>query len=176
MKTKKSAATLSMVQAAVIAALYVAINYAQEMLLPSTTTGTVQFRLSEVLCILVVFLPSAIMGVTVGCMLSNLVAIGVLPLDIILGTLATLLAALCGYALRNVKLCKIPLLSMLMPVIFNAVIIGMELEIFYIEGAFTFAGFFVQAGFVALGEFVVCVVLGTPFYLMLSKSRIFKNK
>ena len=94
MKTKQSAATLSMVQAAIIAALYVAVNYAQEMLLPSTTTGTVQFRLSEILCVLVVFLPAAIPGVTVGCLLSNLVVVGVLPLDMILGTLETLIAAI----------------------------------------------------------------------------------
>lgn len=176
MKTKQSAATLSMVQAAVIAALYVAVNYAQEMLLPSTTTGTVQFRLSEILCTLVVFLPAAIPGVTVGCLLSNLIVIGVLPLDMALGTLATLLAAICGYKLRNVKIFSVPILSLLMPVVFNAVIIGLELEIFYIEGAFTMVGFLVQAGFVALGEFVVCVVAGIPFYLMLSKTRIFKSK
>ena len=176
MKTKRSAATLSMVQAAIVAALYVAVNYAQEMLLPSTTTGTVQFRLSEVLCTLVLFIPAAIPGVTIGCLLSNLVAVGVLPLDMVLGTSATLLAAVCSYALRKVHFFAVPVLSLLMPVIYNAVIIGLELEIFYIEGAFTLTGFLIQAGFVALGEFVVCVILGTPFYLMLSKSRIFRTK
>ena len=63
----------------------------------------------------------------------------------------------------------------MMPVIFNAVIIGLELEFFYIEGAFTLMGFLIQAGLVALGEFVVCVVMGIPFYLLLAKSQLLKN-
>lgn len=175
MKRKSTAATLKMVQAAIIAALYVVINYSQELLLPSTTTGVVQFRISELLCTLVLFIPAAIPGVTVGCLLSNIVAVGVLPLDTVLGTSATLLAALCAYRLRNVRVFKVPLPAMLMPVIFNAVIIGLELEIFYIEGGFTLAGFLVQAGFVALGEFVVCVIAGIPFYLLLCKKPLFKN-
>jgi len=49
------------------------------------------------------------------------------------------------------------------------VIIGLELEIFYIEGAFTLGGFLLQAGFVALGEFTVCIILGIPFYFLLRK-------
>lgn len=175
MNKKKSSATISMVQGALIAALYVAINYTQEFILPSTTTGPVQFRLSELLCTFVLFLPAAIPGVTVGCLLSNLIAVGVLPLDIILGTSATLIAAVFAYRLRNLRICKIPFFSLAMPVVFNAVIIGLELEIFYIEGAFTLTGFLIQAGFVALGEFAVCVVLGIPFYLLLSKAPFFKK-
>ncbi|MBR3971682.1 MAG: QueT transporter family protein [Ruminococcus sp.] len=175
MNKKRASATLSLVQGALIAALYVAVNYTQEFILPSTTTGPVQFRLSELLCTFSLFLPAAIPGVTVGCLLSNLVAVGVLPLDIILGTAATLMAAIAAYRLRNLRICKIPLLSLFMPVIFNAVIIGLELEIFYIEGAFTFTGFFLQAGLVALGEFAVCVVLGIPFYLLLSKGHFFNK-
>lgn len=173
-KTKKSA-TLYMVQAAIIAALYVAVNYAQEMILPTSSIGPVQFRVSELLCTLAVFTPAAIPGLTVGCLLSNIVSVGVLPLDMVLGTLATLLAALCAYALRKLKIFSVPVLSLLMPVIFNAVIIGLELEIFYIEGAFTFTSFILQAGFVALGEFGVCIVLGIPFYLVMRKLPMFKG-
>ena len=169
MKKKTQAATLYTVQAAIVAALYVTVNYAQEMIFPTSSIGPIQFRISEVLCTLAVFLPSAIPGLTVGCLLSNIIAVGVLPLDMILGTCATLLAALCAYALRNVRIFSVPLLSLFMPVIFNAVIIGLELEIFYIEGAFTLGGFLLQAGFVALGEFTVCVVLGAPFYYLLKK-------
>lgn len=175
MKKSSKSATLYMVQAAIIAALYVAVNYAQEMILPSSSIGPVQFRVSEVLCTLAVFTPAAIPGLTVGCLLSNLVAVGVLPLDMILGTSATLLAALCAYALKNLKIFSVPLLSLFMPVVFNAVIIGLELEIFYIEGGFTFTGFLLQAGFVALGEFGVCIVLGIPFYLMMKKLPLFKG-
>ena len=175
MKKKQTAATLYMVQAAIIAALYVTVNYAQEMLFPTSTSGPVQFRLSELLCTFAVFIPSAIPGLTVGCLLSNIISVGVLPLDILLGTTATLLAALCAYSLRNLKLFSIPFLSLLMPVIFNAVIIGLEIELFYIEGAFTTGGFMLQAGLVALGEFTVCIALGIPFYLLLRKLPFLKQ-
>ncbi len=173
-KTKKSA-TLYMVQAAIVAALYVAINFAQEMILPTSSISPVQFRVSEVLCTLAVFTPAAIPGLTVGCLLSNIVSVGVLPLDMVLGTLATFLAAVCAYYLRNIKVFSVPVLSLLMPVVFNAVIIGLELEIFYIEGDFTFIGFLFQAATVALGEFGVCIVLGIPFYFMLKKLPMFTN-
>lgn len=175
MNVKKKNAVLYMVQAAVIAALYVVMNYAQEMIIPMSTSGPVQVRLSELLCVLAAFIPAAIPGLTVGCLLSNIVSVGVLPLDMVIGTAATLLAALCAYALRNVKIAKIPVLSLIMPVLFNGVFIGLEIEIFYIEGGFTFSGFALQGGLVALGEFIACVVIGIPFYLVLRKLPIFKN-
>ncbi len=169
MNKNKTAATLYMVQAAIIAALYVTVNYTQELILPTSSMGPVQFRVSELLCTLAVFLPPAIPGLTIGCLLSNIIAVGVLPLDMVLGTSATFLAAVCAYKLKDIRLFSVPFFALMMPVIFNAVIIGLELEIFYIEGAFTFGGFMLQASLVALGEFVVCVVLGTPFYLLLRK-------
>ncbi len=175
MKTNQKSATLYMVQAAIIAALYVAINYAQELVLPSSSIGPVQFRVSEVLCTLAVFTPAAIPGLTIGCLLSNIVAVGVLPLDMVLGTMATFFAALCAYNLKSLKIFSVPFLSLFMPVVFNAVIIGLELEIFYIEGAFTFTGFLLQAGFVALGEFGVCIVLGVPLYFVLRKLPLFSQ-
>ncbi len=177
MKTKsgKKDATLYMVQAAVIGALYVTVNYAQELIVPTSTIGPVQLRLSELLCTLAVFTPAAIPGLTVGCLLSNIVATGVLPLDMVLGTIATLLAAVSAWYLRDVKVFSVPVPALLMPVIFNGVIIGLEIEIFFIEGGFTFIGFLIQAGFVALGEFIVCVMLGIPFYLIVKKLPLFKN-
>ncbi len=176
MKAKNKKATLYTVQAAIIAALYMAVNYAQEMILPTSSTGAVQVRISEVLCTLALFLPSAIPGLTIGCLLSNIIAVGVLPLDMILGTSATFLAALCAYALKNVKIGSLPLLSLMMPVLFNGVIIGLEIEWFFIEGPFTFAGFLMQGGLVALGEVIACVVLGIPFYYLLRKTPIVNSK
>lgn len=169
-------ATLYLVQGAIIATLYVTVNYAQEMFLPFiSTVGPVQFRLSELLCTMAVFTPAAIPGLTVGCLLSNIISLGVLPLDMIIGSLATLLAAICAYAMRNIRLFSVPVPSLFMPVVFNGVLIGLELELFYIEGAFTFAGFCLQAGLVALGELGVCVVLGIPFYLLLRKLPLFRD-
>lgn len=172
-KTKRN--TLFMVQAAVIAGLYIALTYAQELILPTSATGAFQVRISEALCTLVVFTPAAIPGLAVGCFVTNLLTVGVIPTDLILGTLATFLAALAGYYLRNCKVFSTPLLSLLMPVVFNAVIIGLEIEIFYIEGDFTFTGFLLQAGFVGLGELIACVGLGIPLYFVLKKLNVFER-
>lgn len=161
-----------LVQGAMIAALYIALTYSQELLLPGTTSLAVQFRLSEILCLLSVFTPSAIWGLTIGTLISNIMNVGALPLDMILGTLATFLAVATSYCLRNIRWFNLPVLSALMPVLFNAVIIGLEIEIFFIEGAFHFGSFLFQAGLVALGEFGVCVVLGLPFVKLLEHSKL----
>jgi len=173
MKNKKS--TLFMVQGAIIAALYIVLCYAQELILPSSATGAIQVRVAEALSVLVCFTPAAIPGLAVGCFVTNLLTVGVISTDLILGTLATFLACLAGYALRNIKLLKIPVLTLLMPVVFNAIIIGLEIEIFYIEGAFTFTGFLLQSAFVGLGELIACLGLGIPLYLMLDKLNIFNK-
>lgn len=164
---KKS--TLYLVQGAAIAALYVVLTYAQAALLPGSTSMAVQFRLSEILTILAVYTPAAIPGLTIGCAIANIVAFQALPLDIIFGSMATLFAVICMYKLRSVRIANLPVLSALMPVIFNGVIIGLEIEIFFI-GGFIFTDFLLQAGLVALGELGVCVVLGLPFAKILEKS------
>lgn len=166
--------TLYLVQGGVIAALYVTLTYAQEILLPGSTSMAVQFRLSELLTILALFTPAAIPGLTVGCVLANLVCLQALPLDIVLGSFATLLAAICMYKLRNVRIFTLPVLSLLMPAVFNGVIVGLEIEIFYI-GGFSFADFLLQAGLVALGEFGVCFVLGMPFTALLERTGVTKR-
>ena len=172
---KSKTRTLFLVQAALIAALYIVLCYAQELILPSSATGAVQVRIAEALSVLVCFTPAAVAGLSVGCFVTNLLTVGVIPTDLVLGTLATLLACLTGYALRNVKLFNIPMLTLFMPVIFNAVIIGLQIEIFYIEGDFTFWGFLIQAGLVALGELIACVGLGIPLYLVLNKLDVFNK-
>ena len=148
---------------AVIAALYVALTYAQEFIFPNSTSMAVQFRMSEALTMLCVFTPSAIPGLTIGCLLANIVSMGALPVDMIMGTCATFLATVCMYKMRNIRFRGLPLLSALMPAVFNGIIIGLEIEIFFIEGPFNFVSFLTQAGFVALGEFVVLFTLGLLF-------------
>ena len=132
MKNKK---VLFIAQTAGIAAMYAALTYAQNLLLPGTTSAAVQFRVSEALNVLALFTPAAIPGLTLGCVLSNLVNIGAgLPLDMIFGSLATLGATGCMYALRHVKIKDYPLLSLLMPALWNGVIVGWEIEVFFIDG------------------------------------------
>ena len=162
--------THNLVLGSIIAALYVALTYSQEALLPGTTSMAVQFRLSEALTLLAVFTPAAIPGLTVGCVIANLISLSALPVDTLFGSAATLLAALCMYKLRNVTFRGMPLLSAIMPAIFNGIIIGLEIEIFFIEGSFHFSSFIIQCATVALGELVVCLTAG----LMLVK--IIRNK
>ena len=74
------------------------------------------------------------------------------------------------YALRNVRFKGLPLLSALMPAVFNGVIIGLEIEIFFIEGGFHILSFLTQAALVALGELGVCLVIGLPFVYAVQKT------
>ena len=173
MQSKK---TKSMVRVAVIAALYAALTYAQGLLFPGTTTAAVQFRVSEALNVLALFFPEAIAGLTLGCVISNLYSIGQgLPLDMIFGSLATLGATLCIYFLRNVRIKDYPFLSMLMPALWNGVIIGWEIECFFIEGKFNFGDFLLQGSLVALGELGVMLVLGTLLYYAITKRGLDKK-
>ena len=148
----------NIVYAAVIAALYVVLTNLQNVLLPGSATWAIQFRLSESLCILAFFTPAAIPGLTVGCLVFNLTYAAALPLDWIVGSLATLTAAWAMYRLRRVKLWGLPVLGLLMPALTNAILVGWELTV-YIGGAFR-----LNALYVAIGEAAVLLTLGTLLY------------
>ncbi len=166
---KQSRKTNQLAQGAIIAALYVALTYAQAVIFPGSTSMAVQFRISEMMTLLAVFTPAAIPGLTIGCAIANLVALGALPLDVFIGSFATLLATICMYKLRSVRFKGLPLLACLMPAIFNGVIIGWEIEFFFIEGPFNFMSFLLQGGLVALGELGVCFTLGLLFVKAVEK-------
>lgn len=85
--------TRFLTHAAVIAALYAVLTHLQNVLLPGSTTWAIQMRLSEALCVLSFFTPAAIPGLTVGCLVFNITYAAALPLDFLVGSLATLLAA-----------------------------------------------------------------------------------
>lgn len=158
--------TRDLTQAAVIAALYVTLTFLQNLLLPGTTSMMIQFRLSEALCVFALFTPAAIWGLALGCMIYNLTYAGALPLDFFVGTCATLLAALSMYQLRNLKLFRVPILALLMPALFNALLVGWELSV-YIGGIFG-----INALYVAIGELGVLLTLGTALYFILSAKRL----
>ena len=167
MKTKS---TVYIVQAAVIAALYAALTILQNTLLPGTASMAVQFRVAEVLTILAVFTPAAIPGLTVGCVIANISSLSVLgPYDMIFGSLASLLAAVLMYLLRNKRLFKLPIAAALMPALANGILVGFEIEFFFVEGGFHFGDFLFQGGCVALGELGVLFVLGLPLARLIEK-------
>lgn len=155
---------------AVVAAIYVALTVAQATIFPGSTSMAVQFRASEALTVLSIFSPSVIPGLAVGCFIANLVSVGTLPVDMLFGTAATVGAVLSMYYLRGIRFKGIPFLSFLMPAVFNGIIVGLEIEIFFVEGTFHFLSFITQALFVALGE------LGVLFTLGLLLFNVIKNK
>lgn len=173
MKTKS---TVYIVQAAVIAALYAALTILQNTLLPGTASMAVQFRVAEVLTILAVFTPAAIPGLTIGCVIANISSLSVLgPYDLIFGSIASLLAAVLMYLLRNKRLFKLPVASALMPALANGIIVGFEIEFFFVEGGFHFGDFLFQGGCVALGELGVLFVLGLPLARLIEKQGLDKK-
>ena len=146
------------VYAALIAALYVALTYLQNFLLPGSATWAIQFRASEALCVLAFFTPAAIPGLTVGCLLFNISYAGALPLDFVVGSLSSLLATLAMWLTRKVTIKGYPLLGLLMPALCNAFLVGWELTV-YIGG-----GFWLNALYVAIGEAAVLLTLGSALY------------
>lgn len=119
----KSRKILYLTRAAIIAALYVALTLLSASL--NLAFGPIQLRFAEALCILPAFTPAAIPGLFVGCILANLLG-GAIPLDVVFGSLATLLGALGTYALR-----ERPLFSLVPPVAANTVIVPLLLYYAY---------------------------------------------
>jgi uncharacterized membrane protein len=162
--------TVFVVQSAVIAALYAGLTYVASML--NLAYGSIQFRFSEALTILAAISPAAIPGLTVGCFLGNITSpYGII--DILCGTLATLVAAILSYKTRNVRFKGIPLLSAFFPVIANAVIVGIEITIFMPEG-FKLQAFVINALQIAIGQFLMCYGLGLPLYKVIKNTKLDK--
>ena len=141
---------------AIFAALYAALTYAQYLLWPQSTSMAIQVRISEALCVFAFFTPAAIPGLTLGCLLFNLTFAGTLPMDWLVGTLATLIAVEGMWLTRKVTLKGYPLLGMLLPAVTNAILVGWELT-FYIGEA----SFWYNALFVAIGELIALLAVGS---------------
>lgn len=150
-------------RSAMIAALYVALTYMQNFLIPNSATWAIQFRASEAMCVLALFTPTAIPGLTIGCLLFNISFAGALPLDFLVGSLATLLATTGIYFGRNIKIKGYPVAAPVLPAVCNAVLVGWELSV-YVGG-----GFWLNALYVAIGELAVLLTLGTALYWVICK-------
>ena len=158
--------SLHLAHAAIIAAVYAVLTHMQNLILPGSATWVIQMRLSEALCVLAFFTPAAIPGLTLGCLLFNLTFSAALPLDFLVGALATFLAAQGMWRLRNLRLLGLPIPGLLMPALTNAVLVGWELTV-YIGG-----GFRINALYVALGELAVLLTLGSGLYGVMRKRRL----
>lgn len=154
---------LRITQGAAIAALYVALT----LIFAPISFGPIQLRIAEALCILPMFTPAAIPGLFIGCLLANLIGGGVI-LDVIFGSLATLIGAVLGYLLRkNRWLVPVP------AVIANALIIPFVLKYGYGVVDTAIPILMIQ---ILGGEIMGCYVLGEIFCSALLKRRgVFDN-
>ena len=173
----KHKSVLFISQAAAIAALYATLTILQNILLPGSASMAIQFRVSEVLTILAIYTPAAIPGLTLGCVVANISSIQALGFyDLVFGSLASLIAACAMYALRNERICKIPFFSLLMPALANGVIVGFEIDFFFVnQFSFNLVDFLIQGGLVALGELAVLMILGLPLSILFEKQNLAKN-
>ena len=146
---------------AIIAALYAVLCHLQNLILPGSATWAIQMRLAEALNILAFFTPAAVPGLALGCLVFNLTFSAALPLDFLVGTLATLLAAQGMYMMR-----KKPALGLFFPAIANGVLVGWELTV-YIGG-----GFLINAIYVAIGEAIVMLTVGAALYAAMKKRKL----
>ena len=151
--------TRFLTHSAIFAALYAALTYAQYLLWPASTSMAIQVRISEALCVFAFFTPAAVPGLSLGCLLFNLTYAGTLPMDWLVGTLATFIAVEGMWLSRKQTVKGYPLVGMLLPAVTNAILVGWELT-FYIGEA----SFWYNALFVALGELIALLVVGSVVY------------
>lgn len=159
----KNKNVLFLTQAAMIAAVYVVLTFIANAL--GLANSVIQVRFSEALTILPYFTPAAIPGLFVGCILANTLT-GCLPLDVVFGSLATLLGAFGTYYLRRFRW-----LAPLPPILANTLIVPFVLAYVYrFEGGIPY--FMLTVG---AGEVISCGVLGLILLLALDrqKDRIF---
>lgn len=169
MKTNK---LRQMVFAALIAAIYAALT----LMLAPISFGNIQIRISEAMVLLPVLFAPSVAGVTLGCFLANLLGammgLNLLGyLDCIIGTIATFLAAVLTQKYADVRFRDIPWLSVLMPVIFNGVLIGFELAYALMPEQWM-TGFIIFGLEVALGELVAVGLFGIPLVRAFEKAKI----
>ena len=156
MEQTRNKHVLRLAQAAMIAALYIVLTFIANLL--GIASGAVQIRFSEALTILPYFTVSAVPGLTVGCLLANILTGCALP-DIIFGTLATLLGAIFTRLLRKYKW-----LSPVPPILANALIIPPVLYF-----AYGIKPIWLSLATVTAGEVISCGVLGMLLLFALQK-------
>lgn len=132
---------------AAIAAVYVVLT----VLFAPISFGPMQVRIAEMLMILPMFTPAAVPGLFIGCIIANMLG-GAIALDVIFGSLATLIGAWGGYLLRrNRWLVPIP------PILSNALIVPFVLKYGY---GFTEIPLPLMMVYIAIGEIIGCYILG----------------
>ena len=159
----KNSKAVYVATAASVAALYVVLTFISSLF--GLSSGVIQISISEALTILPAFTPAAIPGLFIGCILSNLLT-GGLILDVVFGSIATLIGAVGTYLLRKKKwLVSLP------PIISNILIVPLILR--YVYGAPD--AYLFMVGTVGAGEIISCGILGMILYFAVDKYKVFKK-
>ncbi len=155
--------------AAMVAALYAVMSYFGDIF--GLTFGPVQFRFAEALTVLPFLFPATIPGLFVGCLITNLLSpFG--PLDVVVGSLASLLAALWTARMPHRWLAPLP------PILCNGVMVGFTIG-WAEAGGFTAAlptAWLYNGIGVAVGELGACYVLGMLLLNVMSRSPYFREQ
>lgn len=155
--------TKNLVRTALVAAIYATLT----LILAPISYGAVQFRISEMLMLLAFINPLYITGLTIGCLIANILG-GLGLLDIIFGTLATFLSALAMYQtsklIKNKNIALV--VASLWPTIFNGLIVGWVVSV---SASLPLFITMLQVGF---GEIVVITIVGVPVFKLLEKTKL----
>jgi len=143
-----------LIRVAMIAAIYVVLN----IIFAPISYGPIQARIAEALVVLPFIDPSAIIGLFLGCILANVYG-GLGMVDIIGGSLCTLVAAYLTYKVKNPKLAPLP------PVLINAFGVSIYLHLLFD------LPYWVTVLYIGIGEVIACYILGYPLLILLIKNK-----
>ncbi len=166
--------TKTLARTAMIAAVYTVIS----LVLAPISFSNIQVRIAEALTMLPLIYRPSIWGLTLGCFLTNLLGafMGFNPtgmIDAVIGTAATLIAAVLTYKLRDKRINDIPVWSILMPVVWNFLFVGAELGFLFFPDN-VLIGSLICGAEVAVGE-LISVIIGWILVKWLSRRDIFKE-
>jgi uncharacterized membrane protein len=148
------------IRQSLIAALYVVLV----LLFLPISFGEIQFRVAELLLIVVFFDKKAVLGLTVGTFIANMYSPGPqLPFDLTLGVLATFLSVISMVWIKN------KYIALLAPTLFNGIIVGYILHVVW------GLPLLLTMLYVAIGEFGVTYIVGLPIYKILNRHTGFKS-
>ena len=154
--------TRKLTQGAAIGALYVVLTLIANAF--GLANYAIQVRFSEALTIMPLLTPAAIPGLFVGCLIANILT-GAAMLDVVFGSIATLIGAVGTYMCRKLK-CKY--LGCIPPIVANTIIVPLVLKnVYKFEGALWY--FMITVG---IGEIISCGILGCAFYKIVTRRRI----
>ena len=158
---RQNKTTLFLTRAGMIAAIYVALTFLSALM--GLSSGAIQLRLSEAMCLLPLIFPEAIVGLTLGCAIANLVT-GCVFWDIVFGSVATLIGALGAYLLRRLPE-KLDFVATIPTILANAIIVPFVLQFAYgVNDGYWFL--FMTVG---IGEVLSAGIIGTFLYRQLKK-------